>query len=523
MPTNPEQGVPQAAIEALVPFAEFAANNVDEQGWKEGACRGDRIVDWFGPSEFRAAQQALATLSPSEDTAEASQCYRKADGAEHDEAFRCAACERLVCGYCARPVGNEWLCPACPPDPENTALTEEGSGAPLPEGAKAKYPPAERLVESLRWAISFIDRRLPFVAEPGPGQPDDSDPDWMEWASAHDWLKDAELAAQPLPEGEKCDRATCHCSEPSWCFEQRPCWERKLTPDQWCGPCRHRKANAAGAAPVPALTPGETPTCDCPAHGLARLDQHADECPHRISAERCTCSPGTGKKPLPEAPRCGGRGFQCTDPGEESYIANEREQLEIEKLQIIRCNGLLVDGSAAKHRLEEINATLKRLDQSAEECDVPPPGWRCTRLKGHDGPCAAWPTEPEAWSVDGEEAQQELVQAAAEIATQLSPVKTARTEQNINTAHEMAARLKVALRNHFAASPDTQDSDRGLEPHKETLALMRAAQKVRDGRWFSGAPSHVLAELARQLNEDGFRVTAAAPEQSHTEEGSADA
>lgn len=25
------------------------------------------------------------------------------------------------------------------------------------------------------------------------------------------------------------------------------------------------------------------------------------------------------------------------------------------------------------------------------ECRVPPPGWRCTRMPGHDGPCAALP------------------------------------------------------------------------------------------------------------------------------------
>lgn len=26
-----------------------------------------------------------------------------------------------------------------------------------------------------------------------------------------------------------------------------------------------------------------------------------------------------------------------------------------------------------------------------KECSVPPPGWRCTRGAGHDGPCAAVP------------------------------------------------------------------------------------------------------------------------------------
>lgn len=25
----------------------------------------------------------------------------------------------------------------------------------------------------------------------------------------------------------------------------------------------------------------------------------------------------------------------------------------------------------------------------AKKCDLPPPGWRCTRAKGHEGPCAA--------------------------------------------------------------------------------------------------------------------------------------
>jgi hypothetical protein len=28
----------------------------------------------------------------------------------------------------------------------------------------------------------------------------------------------------------------------------------------------------------------------------------------------------------------------------------------------------------------------------SERCDVPPPGWACSRAKGHEGPCAATPT-----------------------------------------------------------------------------------------------------------------------------------
>lgn len=53
--------------EALEPFATFGENNVDDQGWKDGCGGRDRIVDWFGPSEFRAAKEALAPTQPISD------------------------------------------------------------------------------------------------------------------------------------------------------------------------------------------------------------------------------------------------------------------------------------------------------------------------------------------------------------------------------------------------------------------------------------------------------------------------
>jgi hypothetical protein len=31
----------------------------------------------------------------------------------------------------------------------------------------------------------------------------------------------------------------------------------------------------------------------------------------------------------------------------------------------------------------------RRLSAGRATCDVPPAGWRCTRAKGHSGPCAA--------------------------------------------------------------------------------------------------------------------------------------
>lgn len=53
------------AREALEPFATWAADNTDSEGWAGNLCEGDRVRDWFGPSEFRAARtayQALASL-----------------------------------------------------------------------------------------------------------------------------------------------------------------------------------------------------------------------------------------------------------------------------------------------------------------------------------------------------------------------------------------------------------------------------------------------------------------------------
>jgi hypothetical protein len=49
--------------EALKPFAIGWA---DENGWTDIACQKDRIVDWFGPSDFRRAR----SLTKEQDNAE---------------------------------------------------------------------------------------------------------------------------------------------------------------------------------------------------------------------------------------------------------------------------------------------------------------------------------------------------------------------------------------------------------------------------------------------------------------------
>lgn len=47
---------------------------------------------------------------------------------------------------------------------------------------------------------------------------------------------------------------------------------------------------------------------------------------------------------------------------------------------------------------------------------------------------------------------------------------------------------------------------REMDPRLQTLALMAAAGNVREGRWFEGAPSHVMAELQTQLAAEGYQI-----------------
>lgn len=46
---------------ALRPFAAFAVSNVGADGWNEIglSTKDERVVDWFGPSDFREARAAL--------------------------------------------------------------------------------------------------------------------------------------------------------------------------------------------------------------------------------------------------------------------------------------------------------------------------------------------------------------------------------------------------------------------------------------------------------------------------------
>ncbi|WCP14536.1 hypothetical protein sphantq_02982 [Sphingobium sp. AntQ-1] len=58
---------------ALEPFASWAQRNVDDSGWNDDGVTGcrERIVDWFGPSQFRAVMEAYAALAQPAENAKA--------------------------------------------------------------------------------------------------------------------------------------------------------------------------------------------------------------------------------------------------------------------------------------------------------------------------------------------------------------------------------------------------------------------------------------------------------------------
>lgn len=49
----------EALRKGLEPFATWAADNTDDDGWAGLRCEGERIKDWFGPSDFRKARSLL--------------------------------------------------------------------------------------------------------------------------------------------------------------------------------------------------------------------------------------------------------------------------------------------------------------------------------------------------------------------------------------------------------------------------------------------------------------------------------
>ena len=61
------QGENKTLRNALRPFVAVAHDWVDEHGWTDVACQNNRIVDWFGPSDFR---QAVSVLKENENAAD---------------------------------------------------------------------------------------------------------------------------------------------------------------------------------------------------------------------------------------------------------------------------------------------------------------------------------------------------------------------------------------------------------------------------------------------------------------------
>lgn len=77
----------------------------------------------------------------------------------------------------------------------------DGSGPNLPPQKNGRGGPTQfgLFVESLRWAVGWIDKHSKF----GPEMPSGDASEWLEWAAAHDLLKDADAASTQQGDEQK--------------------------------------------------------------------------------------------------------------------------------------------------------------------------------------------------------------------------------------------------------------------------------------------------------------------------------
>ena len=84
-------------------------------------------------------------------------------------------------------------------------------------------------------------------------------------------------------------------------------------------------------------------------------------------------------------PAVGGPVERQVRPGAE---ARDREQAAFEVWLAATCPS--GDVTEVQRQWETSSALQDFMEAEADrECDVPPLGWRCTRARGHEGPCAA--------------------------------------------------------------------------------------------------------------------------------------
>ncbi len=103
-------------------------------------------------------------------------------------------------------------------------------------------------------------------------------------------------------------------------------------------------------------------------------------------------------------------------------IPSDQPKVEIPAIeQAFRAGHAAAEEALGAHGSDRLLDSIERawsdyvadngLSNQADPCDVPPPGWRCTRVKGHDGPCAAIAAAPATDRVAELEAARQPVEA----------------------------------------------------------------------------------------------------------------
>lgn len=141
-------------------------------------------------------------------------------------------------------------------------------------------------------------------------------------------------------------------------------------------------------------------------------------------------------------------------------------------------------------------------------CNVPPEGWHCTRDAGHEGPCAAWPTnaapvasaEPEGWKLVPVEPTPEMI-AAMHFKGDMD-IAIGHAQFYADAEVDYAAMLAVAPAAPVAqAAPAPADEAEYLALRLKRVA--RAAGRPTYESWSNeqvvGCAATILGDIARAL------------------------
>jgi hypothetical protein len=181
-----------------------------------------------------------------------------------------------------------------------------------------------------------------------------------------------------------------------------------------------------------------------------------------------------------------------------------------------------VDLDATEQRgfIRGMNAESEDRDARATStmaCDVPPPGWTCSRAKGHDGPCAASQTPKGSGSIEFDALLAEYHEAVWEAAAYEESNRTDYDLAGVDIAKKIQAMFRAQV-GEQASPAQTFEPEQlraeldsyvaGLQAERRRLlALLKKIDKTPLDRWYHEHLNSDITEAVRFLERSPQQLT----------------